>query len=409
MVVFAGLTLNLALGILYTWSVFKDQILRSITEGGAGAFQWNLAQLNDPYAVCILVFAFTMIPAGKLQDKKGPRVTALIGGILVSAGFILISQTTSYAMWILGFGVLVGMGIGFGYSSATPPAFKWFPASKTGMIAGIVVSGFGIAPVYIAPLANSLIQNYGIQNAMLFFGIAFLIVVSSCAMLLVNPPAGYVPADVMPAKQQTSAPAVVSYSTSTMLKSPLFYLIWFIFFISSGAGLMVIGSISGLAQRSMGEAAFAAVAIMAVGNASGRLVAGYLSDKIGRILTLLIVLIFQASLMFIAIQLINNDASALWIVLLATFIGFNFGSNLSLFPTFTKMFWGMKNFGVNYGFVLTAWGVGGLVFSRLSQTLFARTGNHTDSFIIAGVCLVFCGFLTYFLYRAQKSHLARSI
>lgn len=408
MVVFAGLTLNLALGILYTWSVFKDQILKSIEQGGEGAFNWDIASLNDPYAICILVFAFTMIPAGKLQDKKGPRITALAGGLLVGAGFILISLTTNYAMWVLGFGVLVGMGIGFGYSSATPPAFKWFPSSKTGLIAGIVVSGFGVAPVYIAPLANSLINNYGIQNAMLIFGIAFLIVVSACAMLLINPPAGYVPVDKN-ANEKVSATTngtTTSYSTTQMLKSPLFYLIWFIFFISSGAGLMVIGSISGMARASLGEAAFAAVAIMAIGNASGRIVAGFLSDKIGRIATLLSVLVFQAVLMFAAVLLIGANSSAIIIILLATFIGFNFGSNLSLFPTFTKMFWGMKNFGVNYGFVLTAWGVGGSVFSRLSQTLYANSGTHTTSFIIAGACLLLCAGLTFPLYKAQKKHFA---
>lgn len=107
-----------------------------------GAFNWEIASLNDPYAVCILVFAFTMILAGKIQDKKGPRITASIGGALVGAGFILLYFTTSYALWVLGFGVLAGLGIGFGYASATPPAFKWFPASKSGLIAGIVVSGF---------------------------------------------------------------------------------------------------------------------------------------------------------------------------------------------------------------------------------------------------------------------------
>ena len=405
MVVFAGLALNLALGILYTWSVFKDNILLSIQSGGEGAFNWDLAKLNDPYVICILVFAFSMIPAGKLQDKKGPRITALIGGVLVSAGFILTSLTTSYAMWVLGFGVLAGMGIGFGYAASTPPAFKWFPSSKTGMIAGIVVSGFGIAPVYIAPLANKLILTYGIQHAMLIFGIAFLVVVSACAMLLVNPPAGYVAVDKNATAKTTAAAGSKSYATSEMLRSPLFYLLWFIFFISSGAGLMVIGSISGLAKSSMGEAAFAAVAIMAVGNAAGRLVAGYLSDKIGRIATLVSILLFQATLMFLAIAAIGSDASALVIVLLATFIGFNFGSNLALFPAFTKILWGTKNYGINYGFMLTAWGVGGFVFGRLSQTLVANTGSHNISFIIAGGCLVFCALLTILLKKAQTKHI----
>ncbi len=153
-VAMAGIGINLALGILYTWSIFKGSIEASIKAGGEGAFAWELSKLNDPYAICCLVFAFAMILAGKCQDKFGPKSTAMIGGILVGIGFIWISQTTSYLAWVLGFGVLAGSGIGFGYSAATPPALKWFPAAKTGLIAGLVVSGFGLASVYIAPLGT---------------------------------------------------------------------------------------------------------------------------------------------------------------------------------------------------------------------------------------------------------------
>ena len=113
-VTLAGTAINLALGILYTWSVFKGAIKASIEKGGAGSFQWDLASINDPYAVCCLVFAFAMIVAGKCQDKVGPRVTTLVGALLVGAGFFWISQTTDYMAWVLGFGVLAGTGIGFG-------------------------------------------------------------------------------------------------------------------------------------------------------------------------------------------------------------------------------------------------------------------------------------------------------
>src|SRR4030043_733317 len=174
-VTFSGTAINLALGILYTWSIFKGAIKASIETGGPGAFNWDIAKLNDPYSVCCLVFAFAMILAGKCQDKFGPRLTAFIGGILVGIGFIWISQTNSYTAWVLGFGVLAGTGIGFGYSAATPPALKWFPPAKTGLIAGLVVAGFGLASVYIAPLSQYLLRIWGLQNAMLFFGIPFLL------------------------------------------------------------------------------------------------------------------------------------------------------------------------------------------------------------------------------------------
>jgi MFS family permease len=116
------------------------------------------------------VFAFAMILAGKCQDRFGPRVTAFMGGILVSLGFIWISQTTSYAIWIIGFGILAGTGIGFGYSAATPPALKWFPPARTGLIAGLVVSGFGLASVYIAPLSQYLLGIWGLQRQCSFSG-----------------------------------------------------------------------------------------------------------------------------------------------------------------------------------------------------------------------------------------------
>ena len=218
MVTMAGLGINLALGILYTWSIFKAEIAKE----GSG-FSWDAAAINDPYAVCCLVFAFAMIFAGKVQDKFGPRITALIGGILVGIGFLWISTTTSYASWVLGFGVLVGVGIGFGYSSATPPALKWFPAAKTGLIAGLVVSGFGLASVYIAPLAKYLIGAWDLQSTMKFFGIAFLIMVSLLSMLLVNPPAGFVPENHgAAAGSAPAAPKYEDFDASHMMKQGSF-------------------------------------------------------------------------------------------------------------------------------------------------------------------------------------------
>ena len=400
-VTFGGTGINLALGILYTWSIFKAAIKKSIETGGQGAFNWDLASLNDPYAICCIVFAFAMILAGKCQDRFGPRITAFIGGLLVGAGFIWISQTTDYFSWVLGFGLLAGIGIGFGYAAATPPALKWFPPFKTGLIAGLVVSGFGLASVYIAPLSKYILGVWDLQNAMLFFGIAFLIVVCGLSMLLENPPAGYVPegCGTEDAGQAANSVSIQNEATpSAMMKTRAFYVIWFIYFIGAGAGLMVIGSIAGMAKQSMGEMAFLVVAILAVGNASGRIIAGVLSDKIGRRLTLFFMLTFQVALMLIAIPVVGSDrSSAIILVLLATFIGFNYGTNLSLFPSLTKDNWGLKNFGTNYGIVFTAWGVGGFVMGRLSQMLIASTGGYTSSFLVAAGLLVVGAALTFIL------------
>ncbi|HEY6167293.1 MAG TPA: OFA family MFS transporter [Verrucomicrobiae bacterium] len=394
LVTFSGLGINLALGILYTWSMFKGAIEKE--------FGWQGAQLNDPYALCCLVFAFTMILAGRCQDKFGPRLTASIGGLLVGAGFVLASTSNSYGVWLLGFGVLVGLGLGFGYSSATPPALKWFPPSKTGLIAGLVVAGFGLAPVYLAPASQFLLGHYQVKTSMLILGIAFVVIVCGLAQLLVNPPSGYV-AGPKHAPGSAAKPAANNPTPAEILRQPTFWLLWVIYFIGSGAGLMVISSMSGMAKKSMGELAFVAVAIMAIGNAGGRVIAGTLSDRIGRRWTLFFVLLIQAVLMFAAIPVTaSKDMAAVIIVVMAAMIGANYGANLSLFPSFTKDLWGLKSFGMNYGVLFTAWGVGGLVLPRLQQTLTAQSGgSYASSFITAGVLLLVGAALTFLINPPQ--------
>ena len=387
-VALAGTGINLALGILYTWSIFKGAIADSVATGGA--FSWEPSSINDPYATACLVFAVAMIVAGKVQDKFGPRVTCIAGGMMVGAGFIMISQSANYWVWILGFGILAGGGIGFGYSAATPPALKWFPPKMTGLVAGIVVSGFGLASVYIAPLAKYLLGTYGLQQSMMFFGFGFMAIVSLFALFVSNPPQGYVPnlVDTPLDKPAVKVENSEDLSPSQLLKTGSFYTLWLCFFIGAGAGLMVIGSAKGLAKASMGEMAFLVVVIMSVGNAAGRLVAGVVSDKIGRANTLTIMLVFQAALMFAAIPGLKGDANPIVVVLLVTFMVFNYGTNLSLFPSFVKDMWGMKHFGMNYGILFSAWGVGAFVLVRVAEVLKVRTGDFTMSFAVAGVMLL---------------------
>ncbi len=389
-VTFAGLGINLALGVLYAWSMFKDAITKE--------FGWSGSQLNDPYTVCCLVFAVAMVFAGRCQDKLGPRVTATLGGVLIGAGMILISTTNSYAMWMLGFGVLGGLGMGFGYSSATPPALKWFPPAKTGLIAGLVVAGFGLAPVYLAPLSKWLVANYQLQKSMLILGSAFLVAIVALSQLLKNPPAGYVAGSA----SAGSKPAATGLAPAEIIRTPSFWILWLIYFAGAGAGLMVISSISGMAKTTMKESAFIAVAVMAIGNAAGRIAAGLLSDKIGRRWTLLLVLVFQAVLMFAAIPVTKStDGAKYVIVLVATLIGFNYGANLSLFPSFAKDLWGLKNFGMNYGILFTAWGAGSLL-SSVAQRLKASSGNFDSSFQTAAALLIAGAALTFLIKPPQK-------
>ncbi|MHC5213757.1 MAG: L-lactate MFS transporter, partial [Planctomycetota bacterium] len=344
-VTFAGMGINLALGILYTWSV--------ISKGIPEEWGWNESDKSWPYSVACLVFCLIMVPAGRMQDKLSPRLVATIGGILVSLGFIVASFTTSLLGFIIAFGVLAGAGIGFGYASATPPSVKWFPPAKTGMIAGIVVSGFGLASVYAAPLAKWL-MTLGFDTMLMTLGIAFLVVVCGLAQMLKAPPAGYIPAGYTPSVVAVGDKKE-EFLPKEMLKTAQFYMLWFMYACGAGAGLMIISKLAAIAgQEKIGiQLGFILVAVLAVGNGGGRIVAGILSDKIGRKATMLICFISQA--IFIFLLSLASKENALGTVgvmaMISALIGANYGANLSLFPSITKDYYGIKNFGMNYGLV----------------------------------------------------------
>lgn len=391
-VVAAGTGINLALGILYAWSLFKTAIEKD--------FGWRVDQLNDPYAVCCLVFSFVMILGGRCQDRFGPRITATLGGVFVALGLGLASQSTSYMAWVLGFGVLGGLGIGFGYSSATPPALKWFPPSETGKVAGIVVAGFGLAPLYIAPLTDWLMRKGGVGFTTLFYAIFFLFSVCGLATLLRNPE------NMRTGLSNLGGGDSLSVSPLDLFQRRDFYLLWLTYFVASGAGLMVISSINGMAKKSLGEFAFLAVVVLALGNAAGRVLAGIVSDRMGRKWTLLLVTLFQAGCMLAAVPITSAGDSVFLIVFLATAIGFNYGANLCIFPAFTKDLYGLKNFGINYGIVFTAWGVGGFFFSRVQQMLKASSGDFRSSFVVGAVLLGAGATLTLLMEKPKKGVLA---
>ena len=154
------------------------------------------AQATWAYAICGITFALFMIPGGLLQDRLGPRLGATLGGLSLGSGCILAGLGRSYVALIAGFGVLGGIGMGLGYAAATPAAVKWFGPHRRGLVAGLVVGGYGAAAIYIAPLAKTLIANYGISRSFIVLGIMFAIVIVAAAQLLATPGDEYRPSVV---------------------------------------------------------------------------------------------------------------------------------------------------------------------------------------------------------------------
>ena len=387
----AGLGINLMLGVLYSWGVFKV-VLQS-------QWGWTKDQAGLPYALCCLVFAFAMIPAGKLQDKISPRFVATIGGILVGLGMVLCFLVgNSLPAITVGFGILVGAGIGFGYASATPPAVKWFPPRKTGLIAGLVVSGFGLASLLIVPLAKLSLSGgaSAIATTFLYFGIAFFFVVIVLAQLLKPPPLGYKPVDNLSA---TTTKKVVVHGEEMgwkkMMRTPQFWLLWIMYFCGAGVGLMLIGQVNTFTKEAgLKELSFISLMVLAIGNGAGRIVAGMLSDRIGRTATMLLVFFVQALALGAMIMLVSNPVVAMLFIVVGI-AGFNYGACLSVFPSAAKDYFGLKNFGLNYGIVFTAWGVGGFVLTRVAGLVKDATGSYVGAFLTGIGALVLAMILTF--------------
>jgi OFA family oxalate/formate antiporter-like MFS transporter len=392
-VAFAGLGINLALGVLYSWSVIAKTLTKPVAEQG---WAWSAGQASLPYAVAVGIFAIAMVFAGRAQDRFGPRIVATIGGALCGIGMLVSSLATASNPLpiILGFGVLTGIGIGLGYAAATPAAVKWFSPSRKGLITGIVVAGFGLASVYIAPLTSWLLHTQQVSGTFRILGMAFLVVTVGLAQLLRNPPAGYVPAAPEKAASRLTladragAPSAVpqDYEWSEMVRTRQFVLLWLMYAFAAFAGLMIIGHMAKIAALQLTgiDLGFVLVAVLALGNASGRVVAGVVADRLGGIRTMLIVFVLQAVMMGI----LAASATPLTLIPIAAVVGFCYGANLSLFPSTTAGYFGTKNLGVNYGLVFTAWGVGGVFGSLTAGSIVDRTGSYGVAYAIAaGLCL----------------------
>jgi OFA family oxalate/formate antiporter-like MFS transporter len=408
-VTFAGMGINLALGILYTWSVISKHIPEH--------WGWDEGDKSLPYMVACLIFSLVMVPAGRMQDKLGPRRVATIGGILVGVGFVLASMTSSLAVFVIGFGVLAGAGIGFGYASATPPAVKWFPPAKTGLIAGIVVSGFGLASVYAAPLSRWLIVSFGFKTAILVLGIGFLVVVVSLAQLIRAPhkvlqfikeygEVGRLKQTAMArekAQAEGKEPAAEkkeNFAPKEMMSTLQFYLLWFMYACGAGAGLMIISKLAAIAKLQVDiELGFILVAVLAVGNGGGRILAGMLSDKIGRKATMIICFVSQAILILLLSRAASDNVlgATVTMAIISALIGANYGANLSLFPSVTKDFFGLRDFGMNYGLVFTSWGVGGFMLAYLAGRMYQVHQTFDIAYYGASSLLILAAITAIFL------------
>lgn len=411
---FAGTAVNLCLGILYAWSVWKRNLLAGVEHpAGSGMSGLNEgweyltdAQATWAYALCGFIFALFMIPGGRIQDRYGPKVGATLGGLFLAGGCIVAGLMKSYTGLIVGFGVMGGIGMGLGYAAATPAAVKWFGPHQRGLIVGLVVGGYGGAAIYISPLADYLIAHFGLSGSFIGLGMLFALVVIVAGQLLAWPAAGYVPPSPVVATPRQASMTEVDWSAPDMLSTWQFYGLVFLFIGSAQSGLLVIANATPMLNRTAATLAFFAANAWLLSsfgglvNAAGRVGTGLYSDKIGRGNAYLVNGSVSAACLLVTPSIMQLGNVPL--LFLAVGVAYwQYGGALSLMPAFTADYFGAKHLGFNYGLVFLGWGIAFFV-PQLAGYIKDVTGRLDYAFYLSAGLLLAAVIVSRFLRRPLK-------
>ncbi len=377
-----GLSMNLALGAVYAWSIFVAPLEKE--------FGWKRADTSMVFTILVFVFGLTFIAAGRLQDKLGPFRISVTGALLNAIGFFMCAYTTTQTWMFFWLGVVAATGQGFGYATPIPVMAKWFP-DRRGLAVGLAVAGYGGGSAIFGPLGgNWLIPTYGWRTTFTVFGIIFFAMGMIGAFLLKNPPAGYRPAGWTPAPAAKAAATTYEFTPGEAIRTPAMYFMWIAYALGTSAGLMVISQLVPFARSKGVPLALATTAIFigAAGNASGRIFSGWMSDALGRLNVLRLMIGISAVAMVILPHTGGLAAVPVFLYVMVFIVYWCYGTQLSVNASTTSDFWGTKNAGVNYGILFTAWGVAGIIGPRIGGRLFDIYGNYTYAFYTAAVLCV---------------------
>ncbi len=400
-VVVGALLIQLCLGAIYAWSVFTPYLIKP-------PFNFTSTQTQIVFSVSLATFAVVMVLAGRWQARVGPRLVSLVGGAVLGAGYLLAGFLgQSFIAQVIFIGLVGGAGIGLAYVCPIAVGMKWFP-DKKGLITGLAVAGFGFGALIWVKLAGSwggLLEAMGVLGVFKLYGIIFAAAVILGSTWMVNPPEGWKPEGWEPPTTDASGQAAagtVEFTPKEMLRTPQFYALWVMFIFSSMAGLMTIGNIklfgidalqsrAGLTEVEASAVAGTAMAVFySLANGLGRIIWGTISDKIGRKTALIVMCASQGVVMLLFYWL--GGVPAL-LYLGALLIGFNFGGNFSLFPTATADLFGTKSVGLNYGWVFTAYGVGGIIGPIMAGIVRDTWQNWLAVFVICGIANFIAAFI----------------
>ena len=397
-VLIASSLINLCIGSIYAWSVFAAPLAARLS--GLLGTTLTAADLAIVFTVANSIGPITMISGGYITDKLGgPRAVILIGGSMFGVGMLLTGFATTLTQVIITYGLLVGLGLGMAYGCTINNTVKFFP-DKRGLVGGIATATYGLSSVLIPPVANALNNSVGVSMSFVILGIAFLVIIVTCSMFIIKCPADYVPEGFVP--KVAAVPGKVQTADKNwkqMLADPVFYIMIIMLTCGAFSGLMITSQASPMSQRMAGMTvgmAATAVSVLALFNAAGRIVAGTLSDRFGRVTVLRGAFVLE--IIGLAMLLMTGEGDTFMFMAAVSVIGICFGALMGVYPGFTADQFGIRNNSVNYGIMFIGFAVAGYFGPSTCGRILGSTGSYGTAFIVSAVLAV-AGIALSFLYR----------
>ena len=376
----AGVFLQIALGAVYAWSVFRVPLAKQ--------FGWSISEVTLTFTISIFVLGVAAFFGGLWLNRKGPRIVALTGGFLYGAGVFLASFSDHKLWWLyLTYGVIGGTGVGFSYIVPVAVLVKWFP-DRRGLITGVAVGGFGAGALINAPVATRLIQNVGVLSTFAYLGIAFFLVTVTSGYFMQNPPEGWKPEGWTATGMRASQRSTRDYTLNEALRTWQWWALWLLLFLNTSAGISIISQESPLFQelgRVSAVAAASMVGVASIGNALGRVFWAWASDSITRRTTFAVMFLAQVALFWT----LPNIHSAGMLTIVAFIVLMCYGGGFGTMPAFVADYFGSKNVGPIYGLMLTAWGFASAFGPLLIAYMRQATGTYGEALhVIAAIMAV---------------------
>ncbi len=392
----ASCLINLCLGSIYAWSVFASSMAEHFSSIlGKNVTSGDLAIV---YTIANAVGPITMISGGAVNDRLGPKKVIALGGIMFGGGMIISGFASSVSFLIVSYGLIAGLGLGMAYGATISTSVKYFP-DKRGLIGGITTAVYGMSSVILPPVVTVIVNRWDTTLAFKVVGAVFLVIILISTCFLEQCPQGYVPTGYNPPAAQEGT---ADMDWKAMIKTPIFYVMLLLLTSGAFSGMMVISQASAMAQGMVGMtaiAASAAVSILALFNALGRIAAGYISDKIGRINTLMTACILCIAGMFCLY--FSRTGQQMMFYIGICIVGVSFGSFMGVYPGFTADQFGVRNNSVNYGIMFIGFALAGYFGPQIMRGVYASTGVYQNAFLIAcGLNII--GIILTILYRTIR-------